>query len=64
MAAEVGHMDGRLVFGGDEGGEMWVQLVRIGNVVASCCFLDGTCREEVREEVDGVYPLRLSVTSQ
>ena len=26
--------------GGDEGGEMWVQLVRIGNVVASCCFLE------------------------
>ena len=50
--------------GGDERGEMWVQLVCIGNVVASCCFLDGTCREEVRKEVDGVYLLRLSVTSQ
>ena len=50
--------------GGDEGGEMWVQLVRIGNVVSSCCFFDGTCREEVREEVDGVYPLRLSVPCQ
>ena len=48
--------------GGDEGGE--IQLVRIGNVVSSCCFLDGTCREEVREEVDGVYPLRLSVPCQ
>ena len=33
--------------GGDEGGEMWVQLVRIGNAVASCCFFDGTCREEI-----------------
>ena len=33
--------------GGDEGGEMWVQLVRIGNVVASCYFFDGTGREEV-----------------
>ena len=43
---------------------MWVQLVCIGNVVASCCFLDGTGREEVREEVDGVDPLRFSVTSQ
>ena len=43
---------------------MWVQLVCIGNVVASCFLLDGTGREEVREEVDGVDPLRFSVTSQ
>ena len=48
--------------GGDERGEMWVQLVRIGNVVASCCVFDGMCREEVREEVDGVYPLWFSVS--
>jgi hypothetical protein len=40
----------------DEGGEMWVQLVCICDVVSGCCFLDGTGREEVREEVDGVYP--------
>ena len=48
----------------DEGGEMRVQLVCICDVVSGCCFLDGTGREEVREEVDGVYPLRFSVTSQ
>ena len=32
---------------------MRVQRVRIGNVVSICCFLDGTCRDEVREEVVG-----------
>ena len=48
----------------EEGGEMWVQLVCICDVVSGCCFLDGTDREEVREEVDGVYPLRFFIASQ
>ena len=44
-------------------GELWGQGVLDGDMIPCLGLLDGTLREKVGEEVDGVYPLRFAIAS-
>ena len=54
----------RRVLARDVGSELWGHRVHVGDAVPCCSFLNSLGGEEVGEEVDGIDPLGLTISSQ
>ena len=48
----------------DVGGKLWGHCIHVRDAVPCCGFLDGLVGEEMREEVDGIDPLRFTISRQ
>ena len=48
----------------DVDGKLWGHCIPVGDAVPCYGFLDGLVGEEMREEVDGIDPLRITISRQ
>ena len=48
----------------DVDGKLWSHLINIGDAVPCCSFLNSLGGEEMGEEVDGIDPLRFTISHQ
>ena len=46
----------------DVDGKLWGHCVHVGDAVPCCSFLNSLGGEEMGEEVDGIDPLRLTIS--